>query len=138
MEGQIKWTRKKEREDIFILYILCRLPDCIVKLEKLERLDLSNNDLSRYSSSSTCYTELTDHVTTLIIFSLPYIMGNMEYLQSLHLDGNGLKTIRREIISKGTTELLKYFRGRIAVDTTEALPTMSTPLQKNKMRSLSR
>uniref|UniRef100_A0A1X7T648 Leucine-rich repeat-containing protein 40 n=1 Tax=Amphimedon queenslandica TaxID=400682 RepID=A0A1X7T648_AMPQE len=70
---------------------LTMLPDSIVQLNKLKRLDLTNNDLS----------------------SLPYMLGRFESLHSLLLDGNPLKLIRRDILRKGTVELLKYLRSRI-------------------------
>ncbi|XP_008059162.1 leucine-rich repeat-containing protein 40 isoform X3 [Carlito syrichta] len=66
------------------------VPDEIVLLQSLERLDLSNNDIS----------------------SLPYSLGNLP-LKFLALEGNPLRTIRREIINKGTQEVLKYLRSKI-------------------------
>ncbi|XP_072275565.1 leucine-rich repeat-containing protein 40 [Pyxicephalus adspersus] len=69
------------------------LPDEITLLNGLERLDLSNNDLG----------------------SLPNALGNLPNLKSLQLEGNPLRGIRRDILSKGTQELLKYLRGRIQV-----------------------
>jgi hypothetical protein len=44
---------------------------------------------------------------------LPNEMGHMPQLKSLHLDGNPLKTMRRDILQRGTFEVLKYMRGRI-------------------------
>ncbi|CAI9546999.1 unnamed protein product [Staurois parvus] len=69
------------------------LPDEIILLKGLERLDLSNNDLG----------------------SLPGALGNLPNLKSLQLEGNPLRGIRRDILSKGTQELLKYLRDRIQV-----------------------
>ncbi|XP_075413405.1 leucine-rich repeat-containing protein 40 [Tenrec ecaudatus] len=69
------------------------VPDEITLLESLERLDLSNNDIS----------------------SLPYSLGNLN-LKFLALEGNPLRTIRREILSKGTQEVLKYLRSKIKDD----------------------
>uniref|UniRef100_A0A2I3RBX8 Leucine-rich repeat protein SHOC-2 n=1 Tax=Pan troglodytes TaxID=9598 RepID=A0A2I3RBX8_PANTR len=69
------------------------VPDEIILLQSLERLDLSNNDIS----------------------SLPYSLGNL-HLKFLALEGNPLRTIRREIISKGTQEVLKYLRSKIKDD----------------------
>ncbi|KAM4871919.1 leucine-rich repeat-containing protein 40 [Thomomys bottae] len=69
------------------------VPDEIILLQSLERLDLSNNDIS----------------------SLPYSMGNL-HLKFLALEGNPLRTIRREILNKGTQEVLKYLRSKITDD----------------------
>ncbi|XP_070947395.1 leucine-rich repeat-containing protein 40 isoform X3 [Macaca nemestrina] len=69
------------------------VPDEIALLQSLERLDLSNNDIS----------------------SLPYSLGNL-HLKFLALEGNPLRTIRREIINKGTQEVLKYLRSKIKDD----------------------
>ncbi|XP_076463206.1 leucine-rich repeat-containing protein 40-like [Babylonia areolata] len=70
---------------------LARLPDEITLLQGLERLDLSNNDIS----------------------VLPYSLGTINPLKSIVLDGNPLKSIRRDIIMRGTVELKKYLRSRI-------------------------
>uniref|UniRef100_A0A8C5L066 Leucine-rich repeat-containing protein 40 n=2 Tax=Jaculus jaculus TaxID=51337 RepID=A0A8C5L066_JACJA len=69
------------------------VPDEITLLQSLERLDLSNNDIS----------------------SLPYSLGNL-HLKFLALEGNPLRTIRREIITKGTQEVLKYLQSKIKDD----------------------
>ncbi|KAK2496049.1 hypothetical protein MC885_000929 [Smutsia gigantea] len=66
------------------------VPDEIMLLQSLERLDLSNNDIS----------------------SLPYSLGKL-HLKFLALEGNPLRTIRREIINKGTQEVLKYLQSKI-------------------------
>ncbi|XP_051021850.1 leucine-rich repeat-containing protein 40 [Acomys russatus] len=71
------------------------VPEEIALLQSLERLDLSNNDIS----------------------SLPCLLGNL-HLKFLALEGNPLRTIRREIIAKGTQEVLKYLRSKIQDDGT--------------------
>ncbi|KAL8607179.1 hypothetical protein ACOMHN_009573 [Nucella lapillus] len=55
---------------------LARLPDEVTLLQGLERLDLTNNDIS----------------------VLPYSLGTLNSLKSIVLDGNPLKSIRRDII----------------------------------------
>ncbi|XP_077189471.1 leucine-rich repeat-containing protein 40 isoform X2 [Paroedura picta] len=70
------------------------LPDEITLLQGLERLDLSNNDISR----------------------LPYKLGNLPQLKFLALEGNPLRTIRRDVLQKGTQEILKYLRSKIQDD----------------------
>jgi len=67
------------------------LPDEIINLQLLERLDVSNNDLS----------------------VLPFVLGTMPHLKSLVCDGNPMKAIRRDIIQRGTVGLMKYLRMRI-------------------------
>ncbi|XP_041520803.1 leucine-rich repeat-containing protein 40 isoform X3 [Microtus oregoni] len=69
------------------------VPEELSLLQCLERLDLSNNDIS----------------------SLPCSLGNL-HLKFLALEGNPLRTIRREIIAKGTQEVLKYLRSKIKDD----------------------
>ncbi|XP_039412174.1 leucine-rich repeat-containing protein 40 isoform X1 [Corvus cornix cornix] len=70
------------------------VPEEIMVLQKLERLDLANNDISR----------------------LPYTLGNLPQLKFLALEGNPLRTIRRDLLQKGTQELLKYLRSKIQDD----------------------
>nr|XP_056700265.1 leucine-rich repeat-containing protein 40 isoform X2 [Euleptes europaea] len=70
------------------------LPAEITLLQGLERLDLSNNDISR----------------------LPYKLGNLPQLQFLALEGNPLRAIRRDVLKKGTQEILKYLRSKIQDD----------------------
>ncbi|XP_057649696.1 leucine-rich repeat-containing protein 40 isoform X1 [Chionomys nivalis] len=69
------------------------VPEEMSLLQSLERLDLSNNNIS----------------------SLPCSLGNL-HLKFLALEGNPLRTIRREIIAKGTQEVLKYLRSKIKDD----------------------
>ncbi|KAJ7992904.1 hypothetical protein DPEC_G00266910 [Dallia pectoralis] len=71
------------------------LPEEITLLQGLERLDLVNNDIS----------------------SLPASLALLPNLKILTLEGNPLRGIRRDILTKGTNELLKYLRGRIKEDT---------------------
>ena len=66
------------------------IPGSLCSLKLLERIDLSNNSIS----------------------GLPYVLGNMN-LKSLTLDGNPLRGIRRDIISKGTQGILAYLKSRI-------------------------
>ena len=67
------------------------LPDEIVNLQALERLDVTNNDLA----------------------TLPYTVGTLPHMKSLLVEGNPMKSIRRDIIQRGTVGLMKYLRSRL-------------------------
>ncbi|NXW17409.1 LRC40 protein, partial [Circaetus pectoralis] len=90
------------------------VPDEITLLQKLERLDLANNDISR----------------------LPYTLGNLPQLKFLALEGNPLRTIRRDLLQKGTQELLKYLRSKIQDDVTR--PNEEPPVTAMTLPSESR
>ncbi|XP_068809615.1 leucine-rich repeat-containing protein 40 isoform X3 [Struthio camelus] len=90
------------------------VPDEITVLQKLERLDLANNDISR----------------------LPYTLGNLPQLKFLALEGNPLRTIRRDLLQKGTQELLKYLRSKIQDDVTS--PNEEPPVTAMTLPSESR
>ncbi|XP_067454161.1 leucine-rich repeat-containing protein 40 isoform X2 [Thunnus thynnus] len=67
------------------------LPDQITLLSTLTRLDLTNNDIT----------------------TLPASLSLLPNLKMLLLEGNPLRGIRRDLLTKGTNELLKYLKGRI-------------------------
>ncbi|CAL8255716.1 unnamed protein product [Merluccius merluccius] len=67
------------------------LPDELALLSTLTRLDLTNNDVG----------------------TLPASLSLLPNLKVLMLEGNPLRGIRRDLLSRGTTELLKYLKGRI-------------------------
>ncbi|XP_040843201.1 leucine-rich repeat-containing protein 40 isoform X2 [Ochotona curzoniae] len=93
----LKAEHLKHLNSILVLELrdnkLKSVPDEISLLQSLERLDLSNNDIS----------------------SLPYSLGKL-HLKFLAVEGNPLRTIRREIINKGTEEVLKYLQSKIQDD----------------------
>lgn len=78
---------------------IASIPDEIVNLQSLERLDLTNNDLS----------------------TLPYTIGTLPHLKSLLVEGNPMKSIRRDIIQRGTVGLMKYLKSRLTESDLEAL-----------------
>ncbi|XP_008170794.2 leucine-rich repeat-containing protein 40 isoform X4 [Chrysemys picta bellii] len=90
------------------------LPDEITLLQGLERLDLTNNDIS----------------------SLPCALGSLPQLKLLALEGNPLRTIRRDMLQKGTQELLKYLRSKIQDDITS--PSEGSPVTAMTLPSESR
>ena len=67
-------------------------------------MDVTNNDLS----------------------SLPFALGTLPHIKSLLVDGNPMKSIRRDIIQRGTIELLKYLRMRIDDDELKRLREKGT------------
>ncbi|XP_068599438.1 leucine-rich repeat-containing protein 40 [Brachionichthys hirsutus] len=68
-----------------------KLPAEIGSLSTLTRLDLTNNDVD----------------------ALPASLCLLPNLKVLCLEGNPLRGIRRDLLAKGTNELLKYLRGRL-------------------------
>ncbi|XP_029285687.1 leucine-rich repeat-containing protein 40 [Cottoperca gobio] len=70
------------------------LPEQITLLSTLTRLDLTNNDIT----------------------TLPASVSLLPDLKVLLLEGNPLRGIRRELLAKGTNELLKYLREKIKED----------------------
>ena len=64
-----------------------------------------------------------------LLSSLPPVLGTMESLQSVLLEGNSLRTLRRQIVAKGTSELLKYLRSRIETCKSFQCPSCSCLFQ---------
>ncbi|KAM9849382.1 leucine-rich repeat-containing protein 40 [Aulostomus maculatus] len=86
------------------------LPEQITVLSTLTRLDLTNNDIT----------------------TLPPSLSLLPDLKMLLLEGNPLRGIRRDLLMKGTNELLKYLRGRIKEETggaVEGSTAMTLPSQ---------
>ncbi|XP_059922598.1 leucine-rich repeat-containing protein 40 [Gadus macrocephalus] len=90
------------------------VPEEVTLLATLTRLDLTNNDVA----------------------TLPASLSLLPNLKVLMLEGNPLRGIRRDLLSKGTTELLKYLRGRIKeepgkVDETPTAMTLPSQARVN-------
>uniref|UniRef100_A0A8D0A552 Leucine-rich repeat protein SHOC-2 n=1 Tax=Sander lucioperca TaxID=283035 RepID=A0A8D0A552_SANLU len=86
------------------------LPEKITLLSTLTRLDVTNNDIT----------------------TLPASVSLLPNLKVLLLEGNPLRGIRRDLLTKGTNELLTYLRGRIKEDperTDEGPTAMTLPSQ---------
>lgn len=78
---------------------LKEVPNEIVNLQSLERFDVSNNDLN----------------------NLPFTLGTLPNLKLLLVEGNPIKSIRRDIIQRGTLGLLKYLRSRLTEEELSSL-----------------
>lgn len=64
------------------------VPDSITHLKQLERIELSNNDIS----------------------TLPPKMGLLTNLKSIVLEGNPLRSLRRDIVHRGTRAILEHLK----------------------------
>jgi len=69
---------------------MTQLPDEICLLRNLNRLDVSNNSIN----------------------VLPVTLSSLAHLISLQVDGNPIKTIRRDILQCGTARILKTLQER--------------------------
>lgn len=49
-----------------------------------------------------------------INFRLPFHLGLLPHLKSMPLEGNPMRLIRRDIVQRGTVQLLKYLRSRVS------------------------
>uniref|UniRef100_A0A914UW58 Leucine-rich repeat-containing protein 40 n=1 Tax=Plectus sambesii TaxID=2011161 RepID=A0A914UW58_9BILA len=68
------------------------IPQSVLKLNALERLNLERNDIS----------------------NVPPTLSLLPHLKTLIMSNNPIKTIRRDILQRGSSELLKYLKTRIA------------------------
>lgn len=89
------------------------LPASISTLYKLERLDLTNNDFS----------------------SLPPELGTIETLKSIVLDGNPCRSIRRDIISRGTMAIKEHLKSKLASDPDEVAHKTHVAEQNGRVAS---
>ncbi|XP_076825385.1 leucine-rich repeat-containing protein 40-like [Clavelina lepadiformis] len=90
----------------------------ITNITSLERLDIANNNVS----------------------NLPPEIGNMQNIKILVLDGNPLRSIRRDVINQGTQAVMNYLRSRIVVaeTPTNRKPQESALPQSDQQQTLSR
>ncbi|EQB78879.1 hypothetical protein CB1_001435027 [Camelus ferus] len=117
------------------------VPDEITLLQSLERLDLSNNDISRFKILPEVLYRISTLETILIsnnqvgsvdpqkmktmenlitldlqnndLLQIPPELGNCVSLRTLLLDGNPFRVPRAAILMKGTAAILEYLRDRI-------------------------
>lgn len=84
------------------------------KLANLEVLNFSNNKIDSISdeiyilNKNLNFLNIENNNLTVI----PTIIGFMKTLKNIQIDGNPLKQIRRNIIEKGSVEILNYLRTR--------------------------
>ena len=88
---------------------LKNLPKTVKNLQVLERLDLSNNNLS----------------------NLPCELAAIESLKQILLVGNPLRTIRKDIISRGSDAVIKHLKNQLVQDPN----TSAQDLEENMLRS---
>lgn len=88
---------------------LASVPTGAAAMLALTRLDLANNDITTLSPE----------------------IGLLPKLAVLQLEGNPLRGLRRDMLTKGTAELLKYLRGRIQQPSNVTLPSNEQRLSDN-------
>lgn len=101
------------------------LPDEIGMLQRLIRLDLTNNELSRYIEI------ILIAKINLYFVSLPKTLALLPHLQNLQLEGNALKQIRNDIIKGGTCRILKFLREKME-DVVDINKSTNTSVTQNK------
>jgi Leucine-rich repeat (LRR) protein len=92
----------------------CRLPQlpyCVGKCSALRSLDAGDNAIAEVPDFVLCMEHLTRlDLTNNNISKLPPRLGFMSYLRALLLDGNPLRVPRRAVVERGTAHLLEYLR----------------------------
>jgi Leucine-rich repeat (LRR) protein len=90
---------------------LTSLPATISKLTNLEVLDIAQNKFTAVPPQLHLLTSLTTfNAAGNRITSLPVFLSSMPKLDSLQLDRNPLKSVPREVLQRGDTDLLVYLR----------------------------
>ncbi|XP_065643607.1 leucine-rich repeat-containing protein 40 isoform X2 [Hydra vulgaris] len=91
------------------------IPPCLFKCKKLQTLLLSNNQITDIDVVGLLEMKClrTLDLSNNNIACVPPQLGNVEWLQSLNLDGNPFRNPRAQILMKGTQNLLAYLRDRI-------------------------
>ena len=87
---------------------------CRKEFENLEVLDIGNNKIREmptalvfYLANLTMLAMVNNDVT-----SMPAWIGFHKRISTLQIDGNPLKQIRRQIVDKGTQEIMRYLRDK--------------------------
>jgi len=85
---------------------------CRPAFTNLEVLDVGNNKIRELP---VAFVHFLNNLGNLCIVNndlvqLPHLMGFHKTLHTLQIDGNPLKTIRRQIIEKGTPTIMSFLR----------------------------
>eukprot|EP00658_Telonema_sp_P-2_P007021 TRINITY_DN12623_c0_g1_i2.p1 TRINITY_DN12623_c0_g1~~TRINITY_DN12623_c0_g1_i2.p1 ORF type:complete len:293 (+),score=101.58 TRINITY_DN12623_c0_g1_i2:171-1049(+) len=93
---------------------LSEMPGGLGQLRTLRVLDLNTNKIELMADETFCNLNLvhTIDMSNNELKDLPLSLGHKEELRTLVLNGNPLRTVRHQIISKGTGAVLEYLRGR--------------------------
>ena len=99
------------RELAFTYDYLVEIPAEIGKLNRLEKLYLNNNEISRIPPE----IGLLENLTTLIlsdnqIIALPREVARLKRLRVLELDNNPLKYPPEEVVKKGARAIVGYYQ----------------------------
>ncbi len=90
---------------------LTSLPEAIGQLTNLKTLDLSNNRLISLPEAIGQLTNLTSiYLSNNRLISLPETIGQLTNLKTLDLSSNMLVSPPPEILSKGTKEIVNFYR----------------------------
>mmetsp|Transcript_49702 Transcript_49702/g.82508 ORF Transcript_49702/g.82508 Transcript_49702/m.82508 type:complete len:622 (+) Transcript_49702:34-1899(+) len=93
---------------------LSRFPSDILTLGALSVLDLSNNRLLSVPPDITALTSLTSlQLTNNELRVIAPEVGLMTHLRNLALEGNPQRTLRQNILLKGTAAVLSFLRDRL-------------------------
>jgi Leucine-rich repeat (LRR) protein len=88
----------------------------ITPLHKLTVLNVSGNSLTELEPAATLFAGLTNLVSLDLscndLSDVPSQLGHLTSLKTLELEGNGIRSIRRAILEKGTAAILQYLRER--------------------------
>lgn len=117
---------------------ITKIAEEILMLQQLIRLDLTNNELSRFVATKKTHL----FTANTLDFSLPNTLALLPHLQNLQIDGNSLKQIRTDVIKGGTGRILRFLREKM--DDTALNKTASTENvqkkqafpHKNQLRSI--
>lgn len=93
------------------------IPRCIFDLENLETLTANDNQIRQIDATENglgCLYRLNQlDLSNNNIEFVPPVLGNLTNINELKLCGNPFRQPRHQILSLGTSAIMKYLRGRI-------------------------